>query len=870
MKIKPFIKRNYKLILIALLLAVIGHGYFLTNQLVENQYMMSPADQFTQMIIFKDLLYEEFSQGNFFYSFFLNGGSNLLSRLSYYYSTSLMFYITALFTYVLELFNVIQSPSMVYWASMTVFISIFRSVLILLGATKYIDLFIKNEKVALLGATFYAFSSIYFRHVALWEFFGDAMIWLPIILYGVERIIRQGEGKFFTSGVALTLFNNGYFAFANLLFAFVYIVLRFLFKLSQEETNWLAQVKNYAIYGLLGLGLSLPGFIPFVKGFFNTSRLSPEFSIPAFELLDFELGNLLLNDQIQVLPILFVLVITNLLNYKSKTFRFFSFFSFVLIILRYNPFVASLFNGFSYPQFRWHYMTFLMIAVVVALGVKTTIRELSYNLKIPSMFLGISVLITLGFYSYADSQLSEHYFDMFVLYALILYMFGVFFLSRLKAVKAEYIILPLLFISSLYTVYSTNEQLYDDYNLEQMDYETIYTTFDDPNVPIEQALNIIEEDAERFYRIDFTDLHNLGSQKKFSSLNVYNSFHNHYQQYFYRYFQIINSRENNGIIDGLAGRQILSSLFLSDYVIASEANEYIIPTGFESIEQVEYLGIYKNTIPLAFIHPVHNLYSANEVNDYHFKDELLINGAIVDDEKSNTSIDEGPQPNEINYSITNVHTETENNKLLRSDEYFNIEIDLDQENQQYNDVVIDYTIKPLDEGEKGRYTYSINGHSIQLKSTGDPYSSQLYRHQAHIPYNETVIFNLAPGTDYIFEVHAVYGLSHHDLEERSQKDQELDYHVEFGKGNIEIQYNNTDNYPLMVLPFFYENGWLLEINGEDHEVLNVNNGMVGFKIPKGEMTIQLTFRQPLFFTTISLSIVSLFVLVYIKKRKKIK
>lgn len=868
MRTKRIIKNNYKLVVISILLAVIGHGYFLSIQFVENQYMMSPADQFTQMIIFKDLLYNEFTQGNFFYSLLFNGGSNLLSRLSYYYSTSLMFYITTLFTYFLELLNVFQKPSMVYWASMTVFISVFRSILILFFTTKYINLFIKNERIALLGATFYTFSSIYFRHVALWEFFGDAMIWLPIILYGVELVIRKKDGKFFTIGVALTLFNNGYFAFANLLFTLVYIALRFLIRLSQKEVKVIQQIKYYLVYGLLGVGISLPGFIPFVKGFFNTSRLSPEFSIPAFELLDFNLGNLLLNDRIQVLPILFVLIVTNILNYKSRTFRFFSIFSFVLIILRYNPFVASLFNGLSYPQFRWHYMSFLMMAVVIALGVKMTVKNLGSNLRISSVSLIFSLLVTIGLYFYGNNQVSEHYFDMTVLYLLTIYMFGVFFLSRLKAVKTDYIVLPLLFASSLYTIYATNEQLYDDYNLQQMNYDKIYSTFDDPNNPYERSLEIIRSDANKFHRIDFTDMHNLGSQKNFSSFNVYNSFHNNYQQYFYRYHQIINSRENNGIIDGLAGRQILNSLFQSDYVIASERDEYIVPTGFELIEEVDDLGIYKNEIPVAFVHPVHNLYSENEVNQYHFKDELLVNGAIVKDQMSNTSLDEGPQPNELEYMINDIDTEFEGNKLIQSESYFNIEIALNQVNQQYDDVVIDYTISPLDDGEKGRYTYSINGYSIQLKSTGDPYSSQLYRHQAHLPYNEDIVFNLAPGTDYIFEIHAIYGLSHNALKERRQVDQELDYKVELDNGKIEIVFNNMDNYPLMVLPLFYENGWSLEINGEKKDILNVNNGMIGFEIPNETISIQLSFRQPLFFTTISLSILNLFVLVYIEKRRK--
>lgn len=865
---KKFIKQNYKLIILCFGLAVIGHAYFLKNQILYDQYMMGPADQFSQMIIFKDLLYNEFSQGNFFYSFFLNGGSSLISRLSYYYSTSLMFYGTALMTFLLEVFNIIQQPSMVYWASAFVFISIIRSFLILFITTKYMNVFTNNQSISLLGATFYAFSNIYFRHVALWEFFADAMIWLPIILLGVEYIIRKNDGKIFAVGVALTMFNNGYFAFANLLFAIVYILLRAIFKLSEEEINVKQQAKNYIIYGFIGVGLSLPGFIPFVKGFFNTSRLSPEFSIPAFQLEDFNLGNLLLNDRIQVIPILFLFVVLYFWNYKSKTFKFFSFFSFFLIVLRYHPFTASLFNGFSYPQYRWHYMTFLMMAIVITVGVKNIIEHLNENIKGSTVFLFLSFILTLIIYTFADNQVDHHYFSLKIIYIIILSIFTLFFLFTVNKEKFNYIGLSLLFLSSLYTVFTTNKQLYEDYSMAQMNHEKIYQTFDDPNSTFEQALDIIEEDSDRYYRIDFSDIRNIGSQKEISTFNVYNSFQNHYQQYFYRYHQIINSRENNGTIDGLAGRQILSSLFQSDYVVASEHNHYIVPTGFEPIGQVDELTVYKNTIRLAPIHPVTNLYSSEEVDQYDFKDELLLEGAIVSEELSNTSISNASVPNEIDYTITEIGTDFEGNKLLGKNEHFPINIDLLSQDQHFDDVVIDYTIKPLDRGETGRYTYSINGHSIQLKSTGDKYSSQLYRHQAHIPYTGQVEFKLAPGTDYIFEIHAIYGLSHDALIERSQMDKNLDYTIQLSGGEVDIEFDNEEGYPLMVLPLFFENGWHLKINGETSEVLNVNNGMVGFQIPQGKVDIQLTFRQPFLITTVLLSLLSLVLLIYIERTQK--
>jgi len=470
-------------------------------------------------------------------------------------------------------------------------------------------------------------------------------------------------------------------------------------------------------------------------------------------------------------------------------------------------------------------------------------------------------------YFVADRQAEFHYFNIKIVYLLIVLQFFIFLVYILKKRTFNHIFLFLLFFSSLYTVFVTNRQLYYDYNLHTMDYDKVYSTFQNPNDPYEKALNIIDNDTDQFYRIDYSAMDNLGSQKKFSSFNVYSSFQNHYQQYFYRYFQILNSKENNGVINGLAGRQVLNSLFQSNYVIAPPHDPYIIPSSFKEIETIDDLSMYKNEIPLAFIHPVHNLYSKDDINPNDYKDDLLIDGAIVSDEYSNKSVEKELLGEKLNYKITSNLSKKEKNIIEKQDNYFVIDLDIDFKGETFNDLVIDYTIKPLDSGEKGRYTYSLNGYSIQLKSTGDPYSSQLYRHQTHIPFNDTVKFKLAPGTDYVFEIHSIYGVSHEKLVERSKKDQSLDYTLDINNENIEINFNNKEEYPFMVLPIFYEQGWEVKVNDEKHEILNVNNGMVGFTLPPGKNKIELTFKQPLFKTTVILSILGVLILMFLDKIK---
>ena len=74
------------------------------------------------------------------------------------------------------------------------------------------------------------------------------------------------------------------------------------------------------------------------------------------------------------------------------------------------------------------------------------------------------------------------------------------------------------------------------------------------------------------------------------------------------------------------------------------------------------------------------------------------------------------------------------------------------------------------------------------------------------------------------------------MEARSNEDKKLDYNLELAQDKLEINFDNSDGYTYLVLPIFYEDGWQLEINNEKITIENVNNGMIGFKIPKSFST----------------------------------
>ena len=151
-----------------------------------------------------------------------------------------------------------------------------------------------------MAAIVYGTSIIYFRHVMYWDFFSDGMLWLVLLLMGIEKIIRRESPVLFIVAVSANLITNFYFSYINFLLAFIYIVTRLFIKFSANEEKLWKQGVQFSLYGLLGFLVSAFAFIPSVVGFLNNSRPTFEDAIPLLAFTE----NIILNARIIYLPAL--------------------------------------------------------------------------------------------------------------------------------------------------------------------------------------------------------------------------------------------------------------------------------------------------------------------------------------------------------------------------------------------------------------------------------------------------------------------------------------------------------------------------------------------------------------------------------------
>ncbi|MDO5457686.1 MAG: YfhO family protein [Atopococcus tabaci] len=848
------------------LIALLAHSYFIYKDINYDHLMVGTGDQTYQMVLFKDYLYKQFTAGNFFYNFTFNGGGNFFTNLSYYYSTSLIYHLTVLITYFLETMGILSDVGVSYWANSILVISIFRSSIVLLITTKLIESFKVKRIIALFGATFYAVSVIYFRHVIFWEFFVDAMVWLPILILGSEKIIKNESGLVFSLGVCLALFNNAYFAYQSFLFLLGYIGLRLIVRLDSGELPVFEQIQRYFIYGVLGILLALPGFIPFVLGYFNTSRLSPDFNIPWSNFQAGHMTNLLFIDNTFMIPIIFIFLALTFYLYKSKKFTLFSGISIVLIILRYNPKLASLTNGLSYPQYRWMYILYIFIALAVGVGIQYIYDNLSVQKLKKNLVISALLTVVLYLTVYFSSQLQIEY--SFIKWILITGVIQAVVLSIYvywDKFNLKNFIMISIFLSFI-TIFVSNRQLYYDYGLRKEDY--FVERFDNKDNKYHQAVNFIEEDADDFYRIDYFGGSNYSLPYEISTFNLYSSFQNQHQQYFERDFQILSDRDSNGEYSGLGKRKLLNSLFQVNYVIASENQTFRVPVGYQKVAGFEDLIIYKNDQPLEFIHPVSEIYTEEDFSAETFKDELILNGVITDDINYNRIMSNNQTfISELTYDIDyqNIHHEDDSIQTAEDNQLI-INVDLEGGTEESSRVMLEYTLEPINGQAEGEYF--INDYKIELNGSGLPYSEQRYRNRVPLDGTSEIVFNFEENTDYHFKIHNLHYIDETLLQNRIDEEDNIRYDYEIGEDYVKISYDNETDYPLMVLPIFNEPGWGLKVNGEQTDLLDVNSGMIGFKIPAGQVDIELQFKQPFLTESVILAALALFVLILLEKHRK--
>ncbi len=844
------LKKVLILVSLSLGVAFLAHGFFL-YQLVNGQFMVGPNDGTAQMLPFKQFLYSQFSQGNFFYSHQFGLGGGIFSQLAYYFSTSTVFFLTFLVVFIGEWVHLVQNPDdILFWANAAVLVNSLRLTLVIVITTFVLRYFKIAFPFAFLGAVLYGASVMYFRHASFWEFFADAYLWLPLLVFGVEKIIREKKPWWFIFAVALSIINNFYFAYMNFIFIGIYAILRFFIKFSKEEVSIKHQLYTYIPATTLGFFIGSFAFVPAVYGFLNNQRPPFEQSIEWFDFHD----EIFFTSRYLLIPALFILFICCKSLFRYKPFLLFSLLSCLFILFHYSPMIGSIFNGFSAPQYRFQYMGSFALAATVAIGLS---RFWHIPKKEKVLAIGVTATVYIGLFisgliTDRNAFLSIQALTLFGTAMVTVLIIALLLNGRRKSLLYGLVGITLVLHIGLTNAYQ-KEWLYERGDLQATSAEFLQSHAYDHPLQMD-LLTHVEEDAP-LSRIEWVAdfRNNTPLVQDFNGVSAYSSVLNSQLLFFYYTdLEIDMNRESVSRYSGFGDRANLHSLYQVSHKLIDKEDPAPVPYGFTEVSENERYHLFENEHLLPFARTTSTLYGREQLSSYSVldKEHAMLTGAIVDEELANEAFRSTVQNRIDDTSITAIGGAYHDGQLTVTDEIGGIDIEV---GERQDDEVDDYlSFYLLNNSETAPlFPLTVNEFETDRKSRKSIYKTDINHLTVRVEASETISLRVPQG-EYTLTELALYTENYDILQ--AQQRESTDMQIDLDGRHIKIDMNNEENDQLLMLPVPHEKGWEVKRNGQTVDVEKVNYAFLGVKLEEGENEIRFSYLPPYFKPTLLLAI----------------
>lgn len=232
----------------------------------------------------------------------------------------------------------------------------------------------KKGRFATLCGTFaYAFCAFSLYTAGRHPFFINPMIYLPLLLIGIEKIFAGKKPYFFIGMVCISGISNFYFFYMLSILIFLYAVIRF-FNMYQKHRvkNFFICLRNFSGYYLTGVLLACVVFLPNALALLSSERFqvkrafqlfydSNYYKELPFNLLSYKMITnwTLFGCAAIVIPAI-LLLFMEWKKHKDLVISFLILSSFFL-----SPVVGRVMNGFSYVSNRWSWGYCFLLAFIL-------------------------------------------------------------------------------------------------------------------------------------------------------------------------------------------------------------------------------------------------------------------------------------------------------------------------------------------------------------------------------------------------------------------------------------------------------------------------------------------------------------------------
>lgn len=735
-------------------------------------------------------------------------------------------------------------------------------------------------------------------------YFASPMIYLPLILLGVEKIFRKESPVLYIVMIFVAAISNFYFFYMLVLLTILYAVFRF-FSLVKENIwkNLGIYVAKFCGFALIGVAMAAVLFLPVVMAFLSDSRAStnyvPELLYTRSQYEAF-LGSFVSDAEgttwsyIGVGPVVLLGIGGLFLHRKQNGWLkglFLLMTAFLLI-----PFAGYAFNGFGYVTNRWVFGYAFLCAFILA---KTMPQLVQLSQKKKWALGAGAVVYTLLCMVLEKSHTEVVMCGCALLLVTLLFIFGIPHLPKISFGKlsisrrrvAQVGILILMVAGILNTSINRYSFSKNDYLSEFHNHNSSY-----PELTEQREATWELMDTDGFYRVDETptgdtseDNHFISSHQSttVSYWSLTNSAMTDYMQ--------LNSayRYTAYMLAGLHSRTFLEPFAGVRYFVCESGQEGQVPYGFSYVGSKETFDgntvkLYEtqNYLPLGYTTSSWLTRSSYDNMSMTQRQQAMLQGAVIEDENTGalsalqeaqpvytderldyqvvcdddvlyedgkftvtdsngkvTLLFDAPAACELYVQLTGLDFESHSKYDYYTEEDW-------KKQKEYQLSKINHTLRYWTEADFANITVACNGEDdvARFYTSHHNYAHNRTDYLFNLYYSEegrtelTITFS-QPG-EYTFDELSVISQPMTGLEEQvaAMKEDTLE--------DVEISTNritgniSLDTDKLLCFSIPYSQGWTLLVDGEETELLQTNVMYMGVPLTAGEHTIELRYTTP--------------------------
>lgn len=778
----------------------------------------------------------------------------------------------------------------------------------------------QNNRIAVItGALLYAFSMYIlvmgFHH----PFFINPLIYFPLLLIGIERILEEKSPIFFILMVFICTISNFYFMYMIALNAAIYLFIRLFSIYGVKNIRILLKKLGCMIIGaIVGVMMGACILLPVISLFMENSR---DGSGQRFQLLYEE-------EFYKKLPEVFitgtqgmhhtmlgicgiVLFSVCLLFMKRKENAELKINFIILTIFLFTPIAGKIFNGFAYPSNRWMFSYVLLLSYIVVV-MWDELSHMSWKSFIGTCIVSV-VICTYNFYNFSadfEGELRE-YIYLLCVGLIILAIGNILLKNRLKKYRGfSYIMQISMFILAIITVQLNVKKVFHNTDLANTEFVEMEKARKDLKSSADKAIEKATVDDKDFFRYDAkAELieRNSTLQSSLHSTNFYWSLTGKLPSQLFEETGLTNKGAYN--YKNLDGRTTLNALAATKYYVTkTEKNgKYSVPFGYKKIanynikmtNKIKKCTVFKNeyALPLGYTYDSYYTRTDYEQMNEMERQNALLQGILLEKEQKGYSkaglkkhsgnvcskTDIKQTYSEIPYKIV------QHNNVDKKANIFKVKSD--------DASIVLETSKAITNSEVSLFIGDISGPKANRVADDDSIGSKytVIVENSTGEKNKKQFFYFQPGNIYYAgRNHFLINLSYYkkgkqtitlkfpqkgnykieDLKVYAQPIDQYSQQISALKENVlknikmdtnTIQGNiNLKKDKILCLAVPYSKGWKATVDGKEQELLQANTMYMALPLSEGNHSVILKYGTPGLKAGIAISFAGLILCIIIK------